>query len=341
MRILVVKRDKIGDLLLATPMLRVLREARPDARIDLLASDYNAWLARGNADIDTVWTYRRARIGPRISLLGGLQQAALMARLRLQRYDVAIAAGGEISPRAARRALLAGAKRTIAYSGEDGPSVSDPLPAPRSGHERDRMVALLAPLGIEAPAVLPMPDYVPAPEALEEAGGWLRERGLSPSAFVVIGLGARRVKRQPTSQQVLRWARALHDGMGLPSVLMWTPGRGHDAGYPGDDDIAAPILAAEEPYIHPFRGALPPAVALVWYARTSLFPDSGLMHLAAVSPGGVLGLFAQTDVSPHPAQWGPLGQRADYLEARNSVSELDDELVLARMARLIGAPGGD
>jgi heptosyltransferase III len=339
MKILVVKRDKIGDLLLATPMLRVLRAARPDARIDLLASDYNAWLAVGNADIDTVWTYRRARIGPRISLLGGLHQAALLARLRLQRYDVAIAAGGEISPRAARRALLVGAKRTIAYSGEDGPAVSDPLPAPRSGHERDRMVALLAPLGIDAPADLPLPGFAPAPEALEDARRWLGERGLARSGFVVIGLGARRPKRQPTAQQVMRWARHFHGVLGLPSVLMWTPGRGHDAGYPGDDDIAAPILAAGLPYVHPFRGALLPAVAIVWHARASLFPDSGLMHLAAVSPGGVVGLFAQTDVSPHPAQWGPLGERADYLEARSSVSELADELVLARMARLIGAPG--
>jgi len=60
MKILVVKRDKIGDLLLATPMLRVIRTALPDARIDLLASDYNAWLLEGNRDIDRVWTYRRA-----------------------------------------------------------------------------------------------------------------------------------------------------------------------------------------------------------------------------------------------------------------------------------------
>lgn len=338
MKILVVKRDKIGDLLLAMPMLRVLRAARPDARIDLLASDYNAWLARGNADIDTLWTYRRARIGPRISVLGGLHQAALMARLRLQRYDVAIAAGGEISPRAARRALLAGARRTIAYSGEDGPLVSDPLPAPRAGHERDRMLGLLSPLGIVPPAELPLPRFEPPPALLEAAKAWLAQRSLAARGFVMIGLGARRPERRPAAAQVLRWCDALHARHGLDTVVVWTPGRSDNPVYPGDDDLAAPIVAAQRSYVHPFRGELAPTVALLWHARGAMFPDSGLMHLAAASPGGVLGLFARTDVSPPPSQWGPLGAKADYLEAAQRVEDLDDALVLARLERLVASP---
>ena len=81
-------------------------------------------------------------------------------------------------------------------------------------------------------------------------------------------------------------------------------------------------------------------MALVWHARTSIFPDSGLMHLAAASPGGVLGLFAQTDISPHPSQWGPLGANVDYLEAPARVAELDDDRVLERLTRLASRPSG-
>ena len=86
MKILVVKRDKIGDLLLATPMLRMIRMALPQARIELLASDYNAWLLAGNRDIDRVWTYRRARSGTHVSVRAGLQQVVQMLRLRARRY---------------------------------------------------------------------------------------------------------------------------------------------------------------------------------------------------------------------------------------------------------------
>ena len=58
------------------------------------------------------------------------------------------------------------------------------------------------------------------------------------------------------------------------------------------------------------------------------------MHFAAASPGGVLGFFAETGVSPGPAQWAPRGPKADYLEAAKSVSELPDALVYERVERL-------
>ena len=46
MRLLVVKRDKLGDLLLTRPVLDRARALAPDAEIHLLANDYNAWVAR-------------------------------------------------------------------------------------------------------------------------------------------------------------------------------------------------------------------------------------------------------------------------------------------------------
>jgi hypothetical protein len=117
---------------------------------------------------------------------------------------------------------------------------------------------------------------------------------------------------------------------------MWTPGASASLIYPGDDAAAAVVLAAGEPQIKPFRGPLQPAVGLVWSARTSVFPDSGLMHMAAASPGGVLGLFAHA--SPPPEQWGPLGGRAQSLLAAGAVNGLADEPVLERLALLL-APG--
>jgi ADP-heptose:LPS heptosyltransferase len=193
---------------------------------------------------------------------------------------------------------------------------------------------LLAPLGITA-ASAPLPSYQPRAQSLEEASAWLRSRGLAARNYVVIGLGARRAKKQPSAQQVLRWSDALHARHGLPTVFMWTPGRSDNPAYPGDDDAAAAVLAAPRAHLHPFRGPLHPAAGLAWHAASSIFPDSGLMHLAAASPGGVLGFFAETDSSPQPARWGPLGVNVDYLEARVSVSELSDALVLGRLERLL------
>jgi ADP-heptose:LPS heptosyltransferase len=202
-------------------------------------------------------------------------------------------------------------------------------------HECDRLLALLAPLGIAAPVRAPLPEYRLPPEQEAFARNWLRERGLSPRGYVVLGLGARRKKKQPAPDQVLRWSARFKRALGLDTVFMWTPGESTSALYPGDDDLAQPVLEAAAPHIHPFRGPLLPAIGLIWNARGSIFPDSGLMHFAAASAGGVLGLFAETDVSPDPRRWGPRGERVDYLEAAKSVAELPDELVFSRFDALL------
>ena len=44
MKVLIVKRDKLGDLLLTTPMLAHLKASRPQVEVHLLANDYNAWV---------------------------------------------------------------------------------------------------------------------------------------------------------------------------------------------------------------------------------------------------------------------------------------------------------
>jgi ADP-heptose:LPS heptosyltransferase len=197
----------------------------------------------------------------------------------------------------------------------------------------DRLLAMLRPLGIAPPEASPLPRYELPQAASAFATRWLRERGVK--GYMVLGLGARRQKKQPSTEQVLRWSAHFNQAWNLDTVFMWTPGRADDALYPGDDEVAQPVLDARPAYLHPFRGPIAEALGLIWGARTSIFPDSGLMHFAAASPGGVLGLFAESSVSPGPVNWAPRGPRAQWLEAARSVSELPDSAVYERLARLL------
>ncbi len=338
MKILVIKRDKLGDLLLATPMLGLLRHRMPQAEVHVLANDYNSWVVDGNRDIDRRWISRRVRHAGRVSFVAAVQHLMQDMRLRRVGFDWVIVANGEESPRAIARGLAVRGTRCVAYCNDASsyPRLTDPLPVRSDLHESDRMMAMLSPLGVAPDDETRMPSYVLQPESGEFARAWLAARGLHPGGYVVLGLGARRAKKQPSTMQVLRWSAHFKQSLGLDTVFMWTPGKSGDPLYPGDDDTAQPVLDRRAPFIHPFRGPIHEALGLIWSARTSLFPDSGLMHFAAASPGGVLGFFAETDVSPSPVQWAPRGLRADYVEARASVAELADELVLSRVAGIIG-----
>jgi heptosyltransferase-3 len=337
MKILVIKRDKLGDLLLATPMLAHLRTCLPDAEIHLLANDYNAWVVDGNLDLDHLWVYRRVRHAGRLSLVAAFQQLIQDFSLGRVHFDWVVVANGEDSPRAIARGLAVRGVRCVAYCKDASRygRLTDPLPVRRDMHEMDRMLAMLAPLGIVLPDKTLLPRFELPDAASTFARGWLGERGLSSGRYLILGLGARRPKKQPSPEQILRWSGHFKDALGYDTIFMWTPGKSDNPLYPGDDEAAQTVLDQRLPFIHPYRGPILEALGLIWGAQTSLFPDSGLMHFAAASPGGVLGFFAESDVSPGPVQWAPRGRKASYLEARKSVAELSDADVYEKVYALL------
>jgi len=341
MKILVLKRDKIGDLLLGTPMLARLKAALPRVETHLLANDYNAWVAAGNPHVDRIWVYRRVRHGGAVRFGAAWDWLWQRRALRRERFDWVIVANGDESPRAIQRGLSLRGNRTIARCADAStfPGLSDPLPPDPAGHEIDRLLGLLAPLGISVESPAGLPSYVLPAASAAFAARWLEERGLQPHRYIVLGLGARRQKKRPSNTQVLAWSSHVKRRWGLDTVFMWTPGEASDQRYPGDDAAALPLVetAAQgrAPQLHPFRGPIAQALGLIWSARTSLFPDSGLMHFAAASPGGVLGFFADAGASPAPAQWAPRGPKAAWLEAPDAVGELADERVYVQLERLL------
>jgi ADP-heptose:LPS heptosyltransferase len=334
MKLLIVKRDKIGDLLLTTPFIAHLRAALPDAEIHVLANDYNAWVVADNPQVDRLWVYRRTRHAGRVRVGAAIEQVRQLYALRAERYDVAIAAGGDESPRAVRRALAVRAARTIAYVDDARRyrGLTDPLPVPKHGHEARRLMDLAVPLGIGAPANLPEPTFRVPVQWRAAAARWLAEVGFGTRRYVVIGLSARLPAMRPSKAQVLRWARRLHDERGLATALQSTPGGDDNKLYPGSEALARDILAGAPRFVRAMPDGLPAAVGIVDQARTSVMPDGGLMHFAALSPGGVVAVWADAALGSNSARWGPLGPRAAMVNAPHAIDEIDDGVLFAALA---------
>lgn len=347
MKVLILKRDKIGDMLLVTPMLEHLRRSLPQARIHMLANDYNAWVLDRNPNIDRLWVYPRVRHGATLRPMAVLTQLLQRFELKREKFDFAIAAGGVVSPRAIGRIVSIGARRSIAYVPPEGPGndalmrkLTDPQPYDKSRHEVESNLHLLTPLGVAPPPRPIYPKYLPEAHWRDDGERWVRKQGLTPGRFVLIGLNARRVKRKPTTRQILDWSKHFKEKLGLDSVLIWQPGPASDRVYPGDDEIVGPFLADLPPYLKPFSNQedVRAALGVAWHAALSILPDGGFAHLASVTPGGVIALFAETDVSPHPDNWRPYAPRSAYLEAVKTVSEIPDADLYATAERLLALP---
>jgi heptosyltransferase-3 len=88
-RILVIVLQRLGDVLLATPLLRTLRQGLPGATVDMLVFAGTEGMLAGNPDVGQVLT---------ISRHPSLGETAAAARRVWRRYDLAISTQGGDRP---------------------------------------------------------------------------------------------------------------------------------------------------------------------------------------------------------------------------------------------------
>ena len=80
-RILIIKLRYIGDVLLATPTLRAIKVARPDARVTMMVNRGTEDVLTGNQDLDEIVVLDKGSLAA---------QSRLIAGLRSRRFDTVI-----------------------------------------------------------------------------------------------------------------------------------------------------------------------------------------------------------------------------------------------------------
>ena len=154
-RILVVRPDNVGDVLMTVPAMRALRAAAPGARIDLLASPAGAAVAPLVEEIDDVVvasvSWQRLP-GGAASDDHGDPDGELVTDLTARGYDAAVVLTSFSQspwPAAAicRRAGIGVRVGTSKEFGGDALTHWVPAP-PDEGHQVDRALAVLAAVGV-------------------------------------------------------------------------------------------------------------------------------------------------------------------------------------------------
>src|SRR5438309_10821439 len=94
-RILVIRRDNIGDLVCTTPLLFALRERFPRAHIAALVNTYNEAVLARNPAVDAVYAYEKGKHrGEGRSVLSVyVDRLRLIMKLRKERFNYAIQIG--------------------------------------------------------------------------------------------------------------------------------------------------------------------------------------------------------------------------------------------------------
>ena len=306
-RVLVLRLDNLGDLVMLSPALRALRSALPGAEVTLMASPTGArvapllpWVDQVMEEV-VVWQ-ALGRPGPP----DPAREQALVGRIAEARFDVAfIFTSFSQSPLPAGYAcLLAGVPVRVGQSKEFGGAVLSPeLPSPPDEcHQVDRNLALVEAIGV--PVAARNLELVVPGDVREGADRLLAAVGLARGEpFVALAPGASAPARRYHPGHFGAVARALVDDVGLPVVVV---------GSPGDIPLAAEVVAAggagggaeADSGITSLCGrtSVPELAAVVARASLVVTNDSGCMHLADAFARPVVVTFAGTDLE---SQWAP------------------------------------
>lgn len=283
--VLIIATRRIGDVLLATPLIRSVKTAWPGAAVDVLVFEGTEGVVTSNADVRRVLTVPARP--------GRLQHLAFIWRL-FRRYDAALST--QTGDRGTLYAFFAGRWRAgllVATRKENWKQWLLHRWAPfddRDTHTVRMNLALARILGIE-----PQPEVVVSwrPDDAETVEALLGKGAGEPIA----------VLHTFPKFNYKMWHRA-----GWREVAKWLSDRGFRivfTGSPDPDEIAyVADVACEMPsgVINAAgRLSLGASACLVSRARVYVGPDTALTHVAAALGVPTVALYGPTN----PVKWGP------------------------------------
>jgi heptosyltransferase-3 len=274
-RILIITLRRVGDALLTTPLVRSLRRAWPDAKIDVLVFASTAGIFEGNPDIDHIITMP-ARPTPGATL-------KLVCRL-WKRYDLAIST--QSGDRPTLFALAAGRTHVgvVAASGSGLGGVLKRLalhhttPTVEDVHRVEQILRIADTLGIPRVAQVVCPAAAPL------------DNIVSTDSYAVIHAAPMfRYKRWTADG----W-RALAAGLAQRKLTVVA------IGGPGDEERKY-LDSIWQGVTTVHQATWPETVRLLSRARVYIGPDTAVSHLAAATGCPTVALFGPMD----PRVWGP------------------------------------
>ncbi len=309
-RILLIRPDHIGDVLFATPALRVLRKAYPDAHIACLIGPWGRAVLEGSPHVDEIITcefpgFRRKR---KSTLFAPYQLLLNWARdIRKQRFDMAIVLRFD-HWWGALLAYLARIPRRIGYAiPECRPFLSQALPYVSERHEVQQNLTLVQQAIVQGGQKMPEDaldiEFTVTDQDRQWAARYMAEHSIA------------------TAQDLV----AIHPGAGA-AVKLWPPQAWGQVGNALSERYPVRIIITGGPeeldlawsvYAHMHAAAMVAAgrttlgqlAALFQRCRLVLGPDCGPLHLAVAVGTPTIHLYGPVDA----VKFGPWGDPGRHI----------------------------
>lgn len=343
MKILVIRRDNIGDLICTTPLFTALRRQYPQAYLAALVNSYNAPAIQGNPDLDAIFAYTKGKHAAGESVWRAYwRRLRLLWQLRRMKFDYVILATSGFAGRALSLAKILAPKHIVGFVTPKAASAHIDLAIPQGDgqklHETADVFRLLVPLGVtgEIPGLTVVPD---AALRRQLAAALPTEVHSGPGPLVALHISARKVKQRWPVERFAELGRLLHERYAARLLVFWSPGDENNPFHPGDDGKAAQLLELLSGVpVAPVRTEhLSELMAGLSLCDGAVLSDGGAMHLAAGLGKPLVCFFGNSPAH----RWHPWGVPYEVIQKPScTVADITVDEAAEAFARLLQASAG-
>ena len=293
--ILLIRTDRIGELILTTPAIRAFRKGFPGARITLVVSPASYDAVAGNPSVDSI-----IKLDPSRDLDSPGKVVRFAALLRGQGYDLAAI----FNPGKAMNVsvFLAGIPRRIGYDRKWGFLLNNRL-ADRKGlcekHEVEYNMDLARAAGIKDWAAAP--DFTVTEEDERRAEKTAEDNGIRPGErLIAVHAATSNPEKVWPAERFGRLCAMIEEGLKVRAVLV---------GGAEETAVSAEVITASGLPLCDLTGKLSLKEFGALLRRSSLLIscDSGPVHISAAVGTPVIALFGEAREGGSSRRWGPYG----------------------------------
>ncbi|NQT89745.1 MAG: lipopolysaccharide heptosyltransferase II [Candidatus Omnitrophica bacterium] len=295
-RIVVLRTDRIGEVLLCTPVIEALKWRFPEAAITFVTSSYSADVISGRSDVEEVITF--STINRDVSIQEAITLGSVLKKLS---FDMAVV----LNPHRALHiaVFLAGIRYRLGFNRKWGFLLNYKLNDTSSEggmHEVDYNLGLLRAFGIAAGRL------APSFPVRDRDDTYVDDLLLQ---HLVIREGKLVVVHPGSSNPAKKWpAESFRD---VVRQLVASNVRVVAIGDKAEGPLCNKILSgSNKSYVANFAGFLSVKQlgAMMKKADLCISNDNGPMHVAAAVGTKVVAVFGRNTPGTSPKRWGPYGE---------------------------------
>jgi ADP-heptose:LPS heptosyltransferase len=311
-KILVIRQDdRIGNLILTTPLLLSLRKCFPQAKISFLSSSVSSELFSGSKLMDELLVLQKKRY-----IRNPFAFISQILSLRRKSFDLAFDCSDEnhLSFSHGMWVYLSGAKYRIGHKREKSDLFLN-IEVPQVNYTRHAIDMHLDLLRFLVPGVSEeVPFLEVKTQEKEYITNYLKKMGIADDDFLVgVNLGGTGQKRWEI-KNFIELGKWLEEKENVKAIYIWGPEERELVKSLDVSGVLSEILP------------LPKLSALLQRCNLFISSDSGIMHLATAVGTPTLAIFISSD----PVKFGPKGNENKIMGKIGGKIELKEVLEEAR-----------